>query len=193
MADPAPRTHGRAAFVFIFITVALDMLSLGLIVPVLPKLVKQFEAGDIAEAASITGWFGMAFASAQFLFAPLLGALSDRFGRRPLILLSNLGLGADYLMMALAPSLRGLFAGRLISGLTSASWPLGSAYVTDITPPEQRAQKFGLLASSFGLGFVGGPVVGGLLGKLDPRLPFWAASGLSLANFAYGLFVLPES
>lgn len=193
MADPAPRAHGRAAFTFIFITVALDMLALGLSIPVLPKLVEQFKGGDIADAASITGWFGMAFASMQFLFSPLLGALSDRFGRRPLVLLSNLGLGADYLLMAVAPTLGWLFVGRLISGVTSASWSLGSAYVADITPAEERAKKFGLLASAFGLGFVIGPVVGGVLGKVDLRLPFWVAGALSLANFLYGAFVLPES
>jgi MFS transporter, DHA1 family, tetracycline resistance protein len=193
MADPAPRAHGRAAFLFIFITVALDMLALGVSIPVLPKLVKQFEGGDIADAASITGWFGFAFAAMQFLFSPLMGALSDRFGRRPLVLLSNLGLGADYMLMALAPNLRWLFVGRLISGVTSASWSLGSAYVADITPAEERSKKFGLLSAAFGLGFVVGPVVGGLLGKFDLRLPFWVAGGLSLANFVYGLVVLPES
>src|SRR5262249_39509933 len=117
MADPAPRAHGRAAFLFIFITVALDMLALGVSIPVMPKLVKQFEGGDIADAASIIGWFGLAFAAMQFLFSPLLGALSDRFGRRPLVLLSNFGLGADYLLMAVAPNLSWLLAGRLISGV----------------------------------------------------------------------------
>ncbi|HVE84496.1 MAG TPA: TCR/Tet family MFS transporter [Myxococcales bacterium] len=193
MADSAPRAHGRAAFTFIFITVALDMLALGVCAPVLPKLVIQFKGGDLAEAADINGWFGLAFASMQFLFAPLVGALSDRFGRRPLVLLSNLGLGADYLVMAVAPSLSWLFAGRMISGLTAASWPLGSAYIADITPPEDRAKKFGMLAAAFGLGFVIGPGVGGLLGAIDLRLPFWVSAGLSLANFAYGLFVLPES
>src|SRR4051812_4251681 len=146
MADPAPRAHGRAAFLFIFITVALDMLALGVSVPVLPRLVEQFKGGNIAAATEMTGWFGFAFASMQLVFSPLLGALSDRFGRRPLVLLSNLGLGADYLFMALAPTLPWLFAGRLISGITTASWPLGSAYVADITPEDQRAKKFGLLA-----------------------------------------------
>ncbi|HEY8206968.1 MAG TPA: MFS transporter [Myxococcaceae bacterium] len=193
MADSAPRPHGRAAFLFIFITVALDMLALGVSVPVLPRLLEQFEGGNTAAATEMNGWFGFAFATMQFIFAPLLGALSDRFGRRPLLLLSNLGLGADYLFMALAPALPWLFAGRLISGVTSASWPLGSAYVADITPEEERAKKFGLLASSFGIGFVVGPVVGGVLGDIDLRLPFYVASGLSLANFLYGLIVLPES
>jgi len=190
-AEPAPLR--RAALAFIFVTVVLDMLALGIIVPVLPKLVLQLEGGDSAHAATIFGLFGTAFAAMQFLFAPLLGALSDRFGRRPLVLLSNFGLGADYLVMALAPSVGWLLAGRILSGICSASFSIPGAYIADVSPPEKRAAGFGLLSAAFGLGFVVGPAFGGLLGSVDPRLPFWAASALSFANALYGLLILPES
>jgi len=187
---PGPR---RAALVFIFVTVVLDMLALGLIVPVLPKLVEQFVNGDTARAAEIYGIFGTVWALMQFLFAPVLGALSDRYGRRPVILLSNLGLGLDYVVMALAPTVRWLFVGRVVSGITSASFSAASAYIADVAPPEQRAAGFGMLSAAFGLGFVLGPALGGLLGAIDPRLPFWVAAACSLVNALYGLFVLPES
>ncbi|MCC6810250.1 MAG: TCR/Tet family MFS transporter [Deltaproteobacteria bacterium] len=169
------------------------MLALGIMVPVLPKLIVQFEHGNMASAAAISGWFGFAWAAMQFVSSPVLGALSDRFGRRPIILLSNLGLGLDYVMMALAPSLPWLFVGRLVSGVTSASFPTAAAYIADVTPPEKRAAKFGMLGAAFGLGFVIGPALGGGLGAIDLRLPFWIAAGLSLANAAYGFFILPES
>ena len=183
----------RAAFAFIFITVTLDMLALGIIVPVLPKLIVAFEGGDVAHAARIVGVFGFAWSAMQFLASPVVGAMSDRFGRRPVVLLSNFGLGLDYLVMAMAPSVAWLFAGRIISGITSSSFPTASAYVADVTPPEQRAAKFGMLGAAFGLGFIIGPAVGGVLGDIDLRLPFWVAGGLSLANAAYGYFILPES
>lgn len=182
-----------AAVVFIFITVVLDMLALGLIVPVLPKLVVEFMAGDTAGAARIYGAFGTAWAAMQLVFSPLLGALSDRFGRRPVILISLTGLGLDYVLMALAPSLAWLFVGRVISGITAATFATAGAYIADVTPPEKRAAGFGLLGAAFGLGFVLGPAIGGLLGSVGPRLPFWAAAGLTLANALYGAFVLPES
>ena len=190
---PSDRTHGRAAFAFIFFTVCLDMLALGVIVPVLPRLVVQFEGGDFAKAASITGIFGFFSAAMQFVFSPVLGALSDRFGRRPVVLLSNLGLGLDYVLMALAPSLGWLFVGRLVSGITSATFATASAYIADVTPPERRAAQFGKLGAAFGLGFIVGPALGGLLGDLGLRVPFWAAGVLSLANVLYGFFILPES
>ncbi len=189
-AVPAPR---RAAFVFIFITVALDMLSLGMIMPVLPKLVENFMGGDTARAAEIFGVFGTAWALMQFFFSPVLGALSDSYGRRPVVLISNFGLALDYVLMALAPNLWWLFAGRVISGISSASIATSYAYVTDVTPAEQRAAKFGLLGAAFGLGFVLGPALGGVLGAIDPRMPFWVAAGLSMLNALYGLLVLPES
>lgn len=183
----------KATLAFVFVTVVLDMLALGVIVPLLPKLVLHFESGDSAHAAAIFGLFGTVFAAMQFLFAPVLGMLSDRFGRRPVILLSNLALGLDYIVMAVAPSILWLLVGRTISGICSASFSVPYAYVADVTPPEKRAASFGLFGAAFGLGFVVGPAFGGLLGALSLRLPFWVAAALSLANFLYGLFVLPES
>src|SRR5438477_5961073 len=183
----------QAAVIFILVTVTLDMLAIGLIAPVLPKLVLDFLGGDAPGAAKIFGNFGTVFAFMQFVFSPVLGVLSDRFGRRPVILLSNLGLGLDYIVMALAPTLGWLFLGRVISGITAASISTGTAYVSDVVPPEKRAGAFGMIGAAFGVGFVLGPALGGLLGNSDPRLPFWVAGGLSLANAIYGYFVLPES
>jgi len=194
MPDSAPPgLPRRAAFVFIFITVVLDMLALGMIVPVLPKLVLTFVHGDAVTGARMYGLFGTAWAVMQFLCAPVLGSLSDRFGRRPVVLLSNLGLGLDYLLMANATSLGWLFVGRVVSGITAASVSTAGAYVADVTPVERRAGAFGLLGAAFGIGFVVGPAVGGVLGAINPRLPFWVAAALSLANAAYGSLVLPES
>ena len=183
----------RAAVTFVLITVALDMLAIGIIAPVLPKLVLQFLSGNTARSAEIYGLFGTVWALMQFVCAPILGSLSDRFGRRPVILLSNFGLGLDYILMALAPTLGFLFVGRVISGITAASVPTAGAYIADVTAPEKRAGAFGLMGAAFGFGFVFGPAIGGLLGSVDPRLPFWAAAGFSLLNAAYGYFVLPES
>jgi DHA1 family tetracycline resistance protein-like MFS transporter len=185
--------HGRAAFAFIFITVLLDMLALGIIVPVLPKLIIRFEHGDMSMAATQTGIFAFVWAAMQFVFAPVMGALSDRFGRRPVVLLSNFGLGCDYLLMAVAPTLSWLFVGRVISGITAASFPTANAYIADVTPPEKRASKFGMLGAAFGLGFIVGPALGGVLGGMGLRYPFWAAAALSLTNALYGFFILPES
>ena len=183
----------RAALAFIFVTIALDMMALGVVVPVLPKLVEDFMHGDTAAAARVFGVFGVVWALMQFVSMPVMGALSDRFGRRPVILLSNFGLALDYVVMALAPTLSWLFVGRVISGITAASISTGMAYVADVTPVEKRAAAFGLTGIAFGLGFVLGPALGGVLGGIDPRLPFWAAAGLSLINGLYGLAVLPES
>ena len=189
---PEPQAR-RAALSFIFITVLLDMLALGIIIPVLPKLVFDFVGGDTARAAEAIGLFTTAWALMQFIFSPLLGLLSDRFGRRPVILLSNLGLGLDYIVMALAPTLGWLFVGRVLSGITSASIPTATAYISDVTPPEKRAGAFGLLGAAFGVGFVLGPALGGALGVRDPRLPFSVAGACSLLNALYGWLVLPES
>src|SRR6266478_5062687 len=183
----------KAAVAFIFVTVTLDMLAIGLIAPVLPKLILDFLGGNMKVAADWNGIFGTVFAAMQFFFSPVLGVLSDRFGRRPVILLSNLGLGLDYIVMALAPTLGWLFLGRVISGITAASISTGTAYVSDVVAPEKRAAAFGMIGAAFGVGFVLGPALGGLLGNSDPRLPFWVAGGLSLANALYGFFVLPES
>jgi DHA1 family tetracycline resistance protein-like MFS transporter len=186
----APR---RGAVAFIFVTILLDMFALGLIMPILPKLVASFLDNDTASAARIFGLFGTAWAVMQFFFSPILGGLSDRFGRRPVVLLSNFGLALDYVLMALAPSLTWLFVGRVISGITSSSVSTAFAYIADITPVDQRATVFGKIGVAFGAGFILGPAIGGLLGGIDPRLPFWAAAGLSFANTLYGLLILPES
>lgn len=193
MSSGGTRAPGSAAFIFIFVTVALDMMAVGITVPVLPKLIIEFQQGDVARAAWFVGAFATLWAAMQFVFSPIIGAASDRFGRRKVILLSNLGLGLDYVLMAIAPTMGWLFLGRLISGITSASYPTAGAYIADVTPPAERAGKFGMLGAAFGLGFIVGPAVGGLLGGIDLRLPFWVAAGLSLANTAYGFFILPES
>jgi DHA1 family tetracycline resistance protein-like MFS transporter len=190
---PAAPPARRAALAFIFITVLLDILSFGLIIPVLPHLLKSFAGGDIAQATLWHGLFATAFMVMQFFCSPIQGALSDHFGRRPIILLSNFGLGVDILIMALAGTLPLLFIGRILSGITSASFSTANAYVADVTPPEKRAAAFGKIGMAFGLGFLFAPVVGGLLGNINLRLPFYFAAGLSLANFCYGFFVLPES
>jgi len=196
MRDPtttAAPSAGRAAFTFILIVVAFDMVAFGIIAPVLPDLIRQFESGDFARASSVTGYFGFAWATMQFIFSPILGAWSDRFGRRPVILISCFGLSIDYVFMAVAPSLRWLLVGRLISGITTSNISTAFAYVTDVTKPEERAKPFGLISAAFGLGFVIGPAVGGWLGNMNLRFPFWAAAALSLGNAFYGYFVLPES
>ena len=191
--DAEGRGARKAAVTFIFVTVLLDMIALGVMIPVLPNLVKQFEGGDTVRAAQVIGVFGMIFAAMQFFFSPIMGSLSDRYGRRPIILLSNVGLGLDYILMALAPNMHWLFAGRVIAGITAASVTCAGAYIADVTPPEKRAAAYGLFGAAFGIGFVIGPAAGGLLGGIDPRLPFWVSAGLSLANAIYGMFVLPES
>jgi len=193
MNDSPARGVRRPALIFIFITVVLDMLALGMIIPVLPTLVAGFVDGNTARTAQVLGLFGAMWALMQFIASPVLGALSDRFGRRKVILLSNFGLGLDYVLMALAPSLGWLFVGRLISGVTAASFSTASAYIADVTPPEKRAGGFGMLGAAFGLGFILGPAFGGLCSAFDPRLPFWIAALLSLLNACYGLLVLPES
>ena len=183
----------RATFWFIFATVLLDMLALGIIAPVLPKLVIQLEGGNEATAASLFGVFGTVWAAMQFLFAPVLGALSDQVGRRPVILLSCLGLGLDYVIMALAPTVGWLFVGRVLSGITASSFTTSFAYIADVTEPDERARRFGMLGAAFGVGFILGPAVGGLLGGISLRAPFWAAGAISIVGAAYGWFVLPES
>ncbi len=183
----------RAAIGFILFTITLDLLAMSIVIPVLPRLVLSFEGGSAVTTAHALGVFGTAWALMQFIFSPVQGALSDRFGRRPVILASNFGLGLDYILMALAPGLALLFVGRLVSGIFGASFSSATAYIADITPPAMRAARFGLISIAFGFGFVAGPALGGLLGAADPRLPFWVAAGLSLANGLFGLFVLPES
>jgi len=182
-----------AALGFIFITLLIDVTGLGIIIPVLPKLLTELIQTDLSTASEYGGWLTFAYAFVQFLFAPVLGNLSDRFGRRPVLLFSLLGFGIDYLFLAFAPNIWYLFLGRIIAGITGASFTTASAYIADISEPEKRAQNFGLIGAAFGLGFIIGPVVGGLLGAFGSRVPFLAAAALSLLNALYGFFVLPES
>jgi DHA1 family tetracycline resistance protein-like MFS transporter len=188
-----PQGQRRAALAFIFVTLLIDILAFGLIIPVLPHLILDFVGGDDALAARWYMCFSVAFFIMQFFFTPIQGALSDWLGRRPVILLSNLGLGLDFLLMAVVNTLPLLFIGRIISGITSASFSASNAYVADITPPEKRAHAYGILGIAFGAGFVLAPAIGGYLGAVNPRLPFWIAVVMCLTNFCYGLFVLPES
>jgi DHA1 family tetracycline resistance protein-like MFS transporter len=183
----------HAALGFVFVTVLLDMLAFGIIVPILPKLISEFLNGNMALSSEYLGLFVTTWALMQFFFSPILGTLSDRWGRRPVILLSNFGLGLDYVVMALAPTIGWLFLGRMLSGICSSSMPTATAYISDVTPPEKRAKAFGIFGAAFGIGFVLGPAIGGWLGAMNARLPFWVAGGLSLLNATYGLFVLPES
>src|SRR5438309_132767 len=183
----------QAAVIFILVTVTLDILAMGLIIPVLPKLILDFLGGKMTDAADWNGWFALVFALMQFVFSPVLGVLSDRFGRRPVILLSNLGLGLDYVVMALSPTIGWLFLGRIISGITASSIPTAMAYIADVVPKEKRAGAFGMIGVAFGLGFILGPGIGGPLGDIRSRLPSWVAAGFSLANWLYGFFFVPES
>jgi MFS transporter, DHA1 family, tetracycline resistance protein len=187
------RSGRKAALTFIFVTVLIDMLAFGMIIPVLPILVQNFTGGNAARAAEMYGLFGTAWALMQFIFSPVQGSLSDHFGRRPVILISCAGLGLDFILMALAPNLWWLLVGRVISGITAASFSTAGAYISDVTPPEKRAASFGIIGAAFGVGFILGPALGGLLGAISPRLPFWASAFMALANVCWGLFVLPES
>jgi DHA1 family tetracycline resistance protein-like MFS transporter len=190
--DPAV-TARRPALRFVFFVLLLDVLGFGLIVPVAPRLVEQLQGGGEAEAAPIVGWLTSTYAAMVFLCAPILGSLSDRFGRRPILLLAMLGSGLDYFAMALVPNITWLFVARALNGLSGASITAASAYIADVTPPDKRAAGFGIVGAAFGIGFVLGPLMGGLLGSIDLRLPFYAAGAMALANAAYGTFVLPES
>jgi DHA1 family tetracycline resistance protein-like MFS transporter len=194
-ASPASPLHSRrhAALAFIFVTVMVDMLAFGIIIPVLPHLIVELIGGSIAQAAVWVGAFGALFMLMQFLFSPVQGALSDRYGRRTVILISSFGLGVDFIVMALAPVLWLLFLGRAVSGVCAASFSTANAYIADVVPKEKRAAAYGTLGAAFGVGFIVGPALGGFLGHLWIRLPFWVAAGLSLVNFCYGFFVLPES
>jgi MFS transporter, DHA1 family, tetracycline resistance protein len=183
----------KAALSFIFVTLFLDVLGLGLIIPVGPRLIESFVGSNTAEASKWSGWLVSVYAVVQFVFSPIVGSLSDRFGRRPVLLASTFGQGLDYLLLAFTPSLWLFFVGRIIAGLTGASISTATAYIADVTPPEKRAQSFGLIGAAFGLGFVVGPALGGLLGHYSLRLPFLVAAGLTLLNVSYGFFVLPES
>jgi MFS transporter, DHA1 family, tetracycline resistance protein len=183
----------QAAISFIFITMLIDITGWGIIIPVIPKLIKELIHGDVSEAAKYGGWLTFAYAITQFIFAPLVGNLSDKFGRRPIILISLFAFSLDYILLAFAPTITWLFVGRVIAGLTGASISTASAYIADVSTPENRAKNFGMIGVAFGLGFIIGPVIGGLLGQYGSRVPFYAAAVLCLLNFLYGYFVLPES
>ena len=183
----------KAAIGFIFITMLIDITGWGIIIPVVPDLIKELIHADIGEAAKYGGWLGFAYAFTQFIFSPVVGNLSDKYGRRPIILISLFGFTIDYIFLALSPNIYWLFIGRIIAGITGASITTASAYIADISTNEDRAKNFGLIGAAFGVGFIIGPVIGGLLGHYGPRVPFYAAAVLCLINFLYGYFILPES
>ena len=183
----------QAAIGFIFITMLIDITGWGIIIPVIPKLIAELIHGDISEAAKYGGWLTFAYAITQFVCAPLIGNLSDKYGRRPIILISLFAFALDYLLLAFSPTIVWLFVGRIIAGLTGASITTASAYIADVSMPENRAKNFGMIGAAFGLGFIIGPVLGGLLGQYGSRVPFYAAAVLCLLNFLYGYFILPES
>ncbi len=187
------KTTRSAAIGFIFITLLIDVTGWGIIIPVIPKLIEQLIHGDISVASKYGGWLTFAYAITQFICAPILGNLSDKYGRRPVLLFSLFGFGIDYLFLSFAPTIEWLFVGRIIAGVTGASFTTATAYIADISTNENRAQNFGMVGAAFGLGFIIGPVIGGLLGQFGPRVPFYAAAGLCLLNWLYGYFVLPES
>jgi DHA1 family tetracycline resistance protein-like MFS transporter len=190
---PLSTSRRQAAMGFIFVTVFLDVVSLGIMIPVMPNLVREMVGGSYATATIWTGVFASCWGVMQFFFSPIQGMFSDRFGRRPILLISIFGLALDYLFMAFAPTLIWLFIGRMINGITAASFSTASAYVADITPPEDRARRFGLLGAAFGFGFIVGPYIGGELGDINIRLPFYVAAGMASLNWLYGLLILPES
>ncbi|KAA0990811.1 TCR/Tet family MFS transporter [Dyadobacter aurulentus] len=186
-------TNRSPALGFIFVTLLIDVIGLGIIIPVMPKLISELTGDNISDAAKDGGWLLFAYAAMQFVCAPIIGGISDQFGRRPVLLASLFGFGIDYIFLAFAPTLAWLYVGRIIAGIMGASFTTGAAYIADISTPEKRAQNFGLLGAAFGLGFIIGPVVGGLLGQFGTRVPFMAAACFSLLNWLYGYFILPES
>ena len=183
----------QPALGFVFVTLFLDIIGIGLVAPIVPKLIEKFVSGDVGQAAQFGGWITAIYAVMQFIFAPILGNLSDQYGRRPIILISLLGSALDYLLLAFAPNLAWLLIGRLIAGITGANISAVSAYIADVSPPEKRAQNFGLIGVAFGLGFIVGPALGGILGSVDLRLPFLVVAGITFLNVLYGFFILPES
>jgi DHA1 family tetracycline resistance protein-like MFS transporter len=187
------RAPGKHAAIFLLVTVLIDMIGLGMIMPVMPSLIGEVTGEGLSEAAAYGGWLMFTYAAMQFLFAPVLGNLSDAYGRRPVLLLSLTALAADYVIMGFAPDLLWLFVGRVLAGMCGANYTIANAYIADISTPEKRAANFGLIGAAFGVGFIIGPAIGGLLGEFGPRVPFFAAAGLGLLNVLYGLFVLPET
>ena len=188
-----PNTKSKAGLLFIFITVVLDSIGLGIIIPVMPALIQELIHGDLSQASSYGGWLTFSYAFTQFFFAAVLGNLSDHYGRRPVLLCSLFGFTINYLIIGFAPSIFWLFLGRLVAGITGASHTVAAAYIADVSTKENKAQNFGLLGAAFGLGFIIGPVLGGVIGHYGPRYPFFAAAGLTFLNFLYGYFIIPES
>jgi DHA1 family tetracycline resistance protein-like MFS transporter len=188
-----PKIKSQAGLLFIFITVVLDSIGLGIIIPVMPALIRELIHGDLSQASAYGGWLTFCYAFMQFFFAAILGNLSDHYGRRPVLLCSLFGFTINYLLIGFAPSIFWLFVGRLVAGVTGASHTVAAAYIADVSTKENKAQNFGLLGAAFGLGFIIGPVIGGILGHYGPRVPFFAAAGLTFLNFLYGYFVVPES
>jgi len=187
------KKHTNAALGFIFVTLLVDTIGFGIIIPVLPDLIKNLIHGDLSVASEYNGWLTLAYSLMQFVFAPVVGNLSDKYGRRPILLCSLFGFGIDYLFLAFAPTIGWLFVGRIIAGITGASFTTAGAYIADVSTPEKRAQNFGIVGVAFGLGFIIGPLLGGLLGTIGTRVPFYASAGLCLLNWLYGYFILPES
>ncbi len=187
-----PKKNSKAIF-FILVTVLIDVIGIGIIIPIMPSLYQELSGGSISEASQYSAYLVFIYAIMQFIFSPIIGGLSDQYGRRPVLLLSLFGLGLDFIFLALAPSIGWLFIGRIISGIFGASFTTANAYIADVTEPEKRAQSFGMLGAAFGLGFIIGPSLGGILGEMGSRLPFWVAAGLAFINWLYGYFILPES
>ncbi len=187
-----PEKNSKAIF-FILVTVLIDVIGIGIIIPIMPSLYQELTGGSVSEASQYSAYLVFIYAIMQFIFSPIIGGLSDQYGRRPVLLLSLLGFGLDFVFLALAPSIGWLFVGRIISGIAGASFTTANAYIADVTEPEKRAQSFGMLGAAFGLGFIIGPSLGGILGEIDTRLPFWVAASLALINWLYGYFILPES
>ncbi|MEO6759311.1 MAG: TCR/Tet family MFS transporter [Saprospiraceae bacterium] len=183
----------QAAVGFIFVTLLIDVIGFGIIIPVLPKLIMHLTGAELAKAAQIGGWLGFTYLFMQFLFAPVFGGLSDQYGRRPILLFSLFGFGMDYIFQAFAPTIGWLFLGRILAGILGSSFTTGAAYISDVSTPEKRSQNFGLIGAAFGLGFIIGPAIGGFLGQYGERAPFLVAAGLALVNWLYGLLILPES
>ena len=183
----------NAGLTFIFITLLIDVTGFGIIIPILPTLIAELVQGDLSTAARWGGLLMFIFSIMQFICAPIMGGLSDQFGRRPVLLATLFAFGLDFILQGLAPSIWWLFIGRMIAGITGASFSTAGAYIADVSEPEKRAQNFGLIGAAFGIGFILGPVIGGFLGQFGSRVPFFASAGLALLNFTYGYFILPES
>jgi DHA1 family tetracycline resistance protein-like MFS transporter len=179
----------KPAMIFIFVTLLIDVIGFGIIIPVIPKLITELTGGTLSDASVYGGWLMFSFATMQFLFSPIFGGLSDKYGRRPVLLLSLFGFGVDYILLALSPNIGWLFVGRIFAGITGASFTTATAYIADISTPDKRAQNFGMIGAAFGLGFIIGPVIGGLLGQFGSRIPFYASAVITLVNWLYGYFV----